>query len=128
MDMRGRHGNHTRGKKHPRWTERGFKHKNSNGYIKVLVGKDHPLSDLNGHVYEHLLVWVSNYGPLPANHIIHHKDGNSENNNLDNLEIMTVTKHCRLHSESRRDPVTGRFARSAVILIGGKISINFRKI
>lgn len=36
--------------------------------------------------------------PLPANKDIHHKDGNPENNNIDNLEIVDRIEHRVRHS------------------------------
>lgn len=43
--------------------------------------------------YEHLLVYEAEFGPIPKGHIVHHKDGNGLNNNLDNLELMTRSQH-----------------------------------
>lgn len=34
---------------------------------------------------------------LNKNEIVHHKDGNKLNNNIDNLEVMTVSDHMKLH-------------------------------
>lgn len=38
---------------------------------------------------------------LDKNEIVHHKNGNIFNNNLDNLEIMTTVEHSRLHTTER---------------------------
>ncbi len=34
---------------------------------------------------------------LTFNEVVHHKDGNKSNNDLDNLEVMTRSEHTRLH-------------------------------
>lgn len=45
----------------------------------------------------HVLVYESFNGPLQDNEIIHHKDGDKFNNNVDNLEKITMLEHNRLH-------------------------------
>lgn len=35
--------------------------------------------------------------PLRRDEIVHHKDGNKQNNNPSNLEVMTQSEHARLH-------------------------------
>ena len=35
--------------------------------------------------------------------IVHHKDGNNKNNNIDNLITMTNSKHCSLHSSLNKN-------------------------
>ena len=52
-----------RGCRHGRWSRE--KMLSSHGYVKVRVGKDHPLADPNGYAYEHLLVWVAAGNPRP---------------------------------------------------------------
>lgn len=47
-DMRGRHGNHARASSNGRWNEGRIM--NEDGYVKVRVGRDHPLADPNGYV------------------------------------------------------------------------------
>ena len=45
------------------------------------------------HKYEHVLIYESEFGPIPKGYIVHHKDGNGINNNIDNLEIMSRAQH-----------------------------------
>lgn len=59
----GKHGKHRRGPNHPKWNT--AKMISAEGYVKIRVGKVHPLADPNGYAYEHLLVWVSAGNPRP---------------------------------------------------------------
>jgi hypothetical protein len=34
---------------------------------------------------------------LASNEVVHHKDGNKRNNNLSNLEVMSLSEHSRMH-------------------------------
>ncbi len=38
---------------------------------------------------------------LESNECIHHKDGNWKNNKLENLQLMTLSEHSKLHSKDR---------------------------
>lgn len=107
-DLRGKHSNHRRGFNHPRWNagQIGSEH----GYIKVRVGKGHPLADPNGYAYEHLIVWVSAGNLLPrAGEVLHHKDEDKTNNRIENLELKTRQEHSREHDENRERDGSGRF-------------------
>lgn len=48
-------------------------------------------------ILEHRYVWQCHNGPIPANHVIHHIDGNIWNNDIDNLQCVTRAAHRRLH-------------------------------
>jgi hypothetical protein len=41
----------------------------------------------------HLAVWKFHHGPVPEGYHIHHKDNDRSNNNLDNLECLTIAEH-----------------------------------
>jgi len=47
--------------------------------------------------YEHREIWTQANGPIPAGHVVHHADGNSLNNRLENLELMSNSEHTRYH-------------------------------
>lgn len=64
------------------------------GYVKLRVGKGHPLADPNGYAYEHLVVWVSagNSRPKPG-WVLHHKNEVKTDNRLSNLELKLKERH-----------------------------------
>jgi len=45
----------------------------------------------------HVQIWKDNYGEIPKGYIIHHKDGNADNNGLSNLECITEKEHKARH-------------------------------
>ena len=50
-----------------------------------------------GYRREHQLIWEKYNGPLPKGYIVHHKDGNRQNNNLYNLEAMPKLAHDKMN-------------------------------
>lgn len=69
-----------------------------NNYIGVYY-PTHPFCWQNGTVYYHRLV-MENYLDryLDIDEHVHHIDGNPQNNNIDNLELMTNELHLKLHN------------------------------
>ena len=56
----------------------------------------------NRYCYEHHLVWEKEHGqPVPDGFIVHHKDHNKFNNLPENLELMSVEAHGRLHKKPK---------------------------
>lgn len=105
---KGIHTNRARASRQHRWKPGGSVA--SNGYVKVRVGKGHPLADSNGYAYEHHVVWVSAGNPKPdKGWIIHHVNGDKTDNRIGNLEPMSRSDHNRLHNQEKgRSSVTGR--------------------
>ena len=70
---------------------------NGLGYLQVKV----TLHNVVYRKYLHVLVWESFNGDISEGYEIDHKDCNKNNNNLDNLQLMTrkenMTK-CHLHN------------------------------
>lgn len=70
----------------------------SNGYVLIRVGKDHHLADVRGYAYEHRLVAEAKLGRrLTPGEIAHHIDGNKQNNNPDNIEVVASAAHHHVH-------------------------------
>lgn len=46
----------------------------------------------------HRIIWREDVGPISAGYDIHHKDGNSFNNLVENLECISKSDHMKLHS------------------------------
>ena len=85
------------GRSHPNWS--GGRHKYL-GYWYVLKPEP-PYVTKRGYVAEHRLVYEEYLGrDLEPREIIHHKDGNKKNNNINNLILTTKWEHCnKYHRE-----------------------------
>jgi hypothetical protein len=67
-----------------------------NNYKRLYVGKD----DKGKRIFidEHRKIMEDYLGrKLKRNEVVHHKDGNKNNNKLDNLEVMSLSKHSKMH-------------------------------
>lgn len=98
-DGRGKHGHHARASAHPRWNKSRIV--SQEGYVKVRVGRGHPLADPNGYTYEHLLVWTSAGRSIGEGEMLHHANGDKTDNRLGNLKKMTRGEHIGIHVNSR---------------------------
>ncbi len=70
----------------------------NNGYL-CFYDKDHPLATTDGRVplHRHLAsVYIAKRW-LNSTEQVHHIDGNKENNDISNLEILSVTEHFYRH-------------------------------
>jgi hypothetical protein len=52
----------------------------------------------------HRTIWKNTYGPIPKDengrsYEIHHKDGNHQNNDIDNLMLVTINEHYKIHHD-----------------------------
>jgi hypothetical protein len=94
------------GPAHPRWSDE--KIVNGDGYVKLRVGREHPLADPNGYAYEHLVVWVSAGNPRPPRGwVLHHQNEVKSDNRLSNLEL----KRKGAHGVEHASPLTDRQVR-----------------
>ena len=46
----------------------------------------------------HKWIFEKHHGPVPAGHVVHHKDHDKANNDPSNLESMPRGEHARMHS------------------------------
>lgn len=47
----------------------------------------------------HREIWRDHHGEIPDGHVIHHKDGDTDNNDVENLECLTPQEHAARHPE-----------------------------
>ena len=78
------------GKKPYNYKEEGSVRKD--GYIRLTIDKARVL-------YHRVLIEKSIGRKLSKDEIVHHIDGNNQNNSLDNLEVMAQKQHIELHRE-----------------------------
>lgn len=71
-------------------TEYGNARKRDDGYYQIT-------NKPNTGKLLHRLIYENTYGPIPEGYIIHHIDGNKENNSPENLVMMSKTEHHTLH-------------------------------
>lgn len=85
------------------------------GY-RLVRDLEHPFKNVDGFVFEHRMVaeahllepeWTVEVGGkkyLDPEYVVHHKDHDRLNNDVDNLEVMKRSEHTRMHV-SKRDSV-----------------------
>lgn len=74
---------------------------------KTIVYDGHRFTKPNGRKYYrntelgdlHRYVWKKYHGDIPKGYDIHHKDRNTDNNDISNLMMLSVHDHHKLHSE-----------------------------
>jgi len=87
------------GSNHPRYKGRGryvngiYLTPDANGYLRRIC-KDHPLADKDGRIGEHVYQACLKWGvDKVRGKEVHHKDDNKQNNNWNNLQLLTKSKH-----------------------------------
>lgn len=70
------------------------------GKYWLIYRPEHPKSDSKGYVREHRLVMEEKLGRyLSTKELIHHKNGDTMDNSIDNLQIVSRTSHIKIHKE-----------------------------
>jgi hypothetical protein len=70
-----------------RWSGGSMNH--GTGYIKLLVGAEHPMANERGYVFAHRLVMSEAIGrPLRSSEQVHHINGDRSDNRLENLQLL----------------------------------------
>lgn len=81
----------------------GHKKKRGDGYISVYL-PDHPKSNKDGYIMEHILVMECLIGRhLKDDEVVHHKNGIRDDNRKENLQLMTVREHASYHMKKRHE-------------------------
>ena len=89
-----------RGAKAPNWN--GGRHMH-NGYIEIYAPK-HPHKNKRNCIYEHQKVMADYLGRyLEKGEVVHHKDLCKTNNNIENLQLLTMSEHSKLHAKLRKE-------------------------
>jgi len=87
-------------KKRRNHTYKTGKYLDGDGYVRVSGQQEHPRASNSGSVYEHILVMEKKLGRyVTRDEIIHHKDGNKQNNKLNNLKVTTHKNHMSHHGK-----------------------------
>lgn len=75
--------------------------RSSRNYISIKV-KNHPHANKKGYIYEHRLVMekkLKRY--LRHNEFVHHINGISSCNNINNLKLVSPSEHTAIHNIDR---------------------------
>lgn len=72
-------------------------YKKPTGYYCAILKKN----NIDKERYLHRAIWVAYNGEIPKGYHIHHKDGNKDNNDISNLELLSVSQHMRLHNKNK---------------------------
>lgn len=76
----------------------------SRGAYLVAYIHDHPHADKRGRIYLHRAIMENHLGRMLARtELVHHKDRDPRNNEVDNLEVMSVLEHNVEHHSGRED-------------------------
>lgn len=75
----------------------------SNGYVLIRVGAAHHLADVRGYAYEHRLVAERKAGRrLRPGEIVHHINGDKQDNHPQNLAIVNGNAEHQVHHRTNR--------------------------
>lgn len=85
-------------------TEFGTASINNCGYYKINSSKEGNRDKL----LHRLIFEKENKCTLLSNVIIHHKNGNKTDNNYDNLELLSIPEHMKLHNTGENNPFYGK--------------------
>ena len=72
-------------------------------YVRVKIGRQHPMADAAGYVLEHRLVMATHLGRmLTRSEHVHHVNGVQSDNKIENLRLFAGNgDHKRFHTEQK---------------------------
>lgn len=80
-----------RGSDNPLW--KGGEIIDNYGYVRLLK-PEHPRANNKGYVKRAIVIYENMTGRrIKRGEVVHHKDGNRQNDSFDNLQLMTVDEH-----------------------------------
>ena len=81
---------------------------NSQGsYVYVMDCWENPMADSRGRILLHRYVMAKHLGrPLLKEEIVHHIDGNKNNNCAENLAVFSNEEHVKLHKATGRSYIS----------------------
>ncbi len=85
------------GEKNPKW-KGGVMY---DGERKLILSPEHPNPDfLKKYCYEYRLIMEKHLGRyLKPGEIVHHINNNKTDNRISNLQVMSQSEHCKIHSK-----------------------------
>lgn len=97
------------GAKSPIW--RGGRSRHNAGYIRVRVGRSHPMASRDGYVLEHRLIMSERLGrPLSAAEVVHHINHDRKDNRPEDLALFANhSEHRKHHDGESQRHANGRF-------------------
>lgn len=78
---------------HPNW--KGGRRISCAGYVELRM-PEHPRARKNGYIFEHLIVAEQHYGEITRDYVIHHINGNKQDNRIENLMVLTQKEHVEI--------------------------------
>lgn len=78
---------------------------NKTGWYLTVILKDRKGNKHTRRI--HRLVYEAFVGKIPVGYHVHHKDGNMQNNNVDNLIAMTGKEHHAIHAIENPNIIEG---------------------
>jgi len=92
-----KNGEKTRFKKGERHKWHSHKSVSGEGYVQIF-SPNHPFKTKRGYVREHRLVMEEHIGRyLKDDEIVHHINGDKQDNRIENLMIVSKVEHIKIH-------------------------------
>lgn len=96
-----------KGNKHNRWKSGRTFH--PQGYV-FIYQPDHPFALSGKYIAEHRFIMERCIGRyLRTNEVVHHINGITNDNRIENLELMDASEHIRFHNKYRLRDLNGKF-------------------